>query len=134
MSHPLCHLSYRDSSDLRRNNLHIEYCTIWIPIFKMYGIQKIPILGSLMYRTILTSWKVTWLVRPFKIWTSISLEIRFFLNLGVWYSDSYGIFIYLSNVNFGIMFFFRKNYFDKDPREDEENLHKSGFSNQDKEM
>ena len=31
-------------------------------------------------------------------------------------------------------FFFRKNYFDKDPREDEENLHKSGFSNQDKEM
>ena len=73
-------------------------------------------------------------VRPFKIWTSISLEIRFFLNLGVWYSDSYGIFIYLSNVNFGIMFFFRKKYFDKDPREDEENLHKSGFSNQDKEM
>ena len=32
------------------------------------------------------------------------------------------------------IFCFRKNYFDKDPREADEDVHKSGFSNQDKEM
>ena len=75
-----------------------------MPIFKMYGIQIILVFEFWylnvryqdLYRTGPFFHFLDSLVghmightRPFKIWTCKSLELRCFLILGVWYSDSY---------------------------------------------